>query len=370
MDSDIGLLGEWKEWDPISSGEGDLPPLDDISKLFSAVSKLPKSSAIDFQSCANRFSFKDHISSAGKNLIAVGDKAAHTSYSNEPESGAAKVLPSSINDIPVDDIKSVTVEPLGLQISSCDGEKVSPSNMPRVFADSVGTAIAVAASDNEILENSIRDDVASYAAGFPSSDIQLDYCAFTNSLVPHDSNLISGSAIDKISTNKISTMCMDYVKNSDGTDVASVAIETTRAVIELVDTISSCTSSHISTNVGETFSTRSLEKVIPDEQIKAKAIESEGNNEVLGDDVPLQMDIVEPCPIEEIEYTRLLPDHIPSGNGFSELKKQEKEVLVDRDACMEDVLVKLEDHNQHGSTRADGCASYALKSGSTSNSIS
>jgi len=367
LDSDIGLLGDWKEWDPISSGEGDLPPLDDISKLFSSVSKLPKSPAIDFQSCVNRFSIKDHISSAGKNLLAVGDKETHISCSKEPESGAATMLSSSINDIPVDDRKSVTVKTVGLQISSCDGEKVSPSNMRRVFADSAETVIAGAASDHEILENSIQDEVTTDAAGIPLSDSRQDHCTFTgkDSLVPPDSNLISGSAIDQIST-----MCMDDVKNSDRTNVASVAIETPRAVTELGDTISSCTFSHLSSNVGETFSTRSLEKVFPDEQIKAKAVESEGNNEVLGDDAPLQMDIVEPCPIEEIEYTRLLPDHIPSGNGFSELKKQEKEVLVDRDACMEEVLVKLEDHNQHGSTRADGCASYALKSGSTSNSIS
>lgn len=54
IDSQGDWFKEWSDWDPISSGENDLPSLDDMTKLFSAASKHSKSqNAVDFTSIIN-----------------------------------------------------------------------------------------------------------------------------------------------------------------------------------------------------------------------------------------------------------------------------------------------------------------------------
>lgn len=62
----------------------------------------------------------------------------------------------------------MAVTPLGRKISSCEGDRILPSYIPGVVADSEPVAIIV--SDYEILENSIPNTVASDAPGTLSSD--------------------------------------------------------------------------------------------------------------------------------------------------------------------------------------------------------
>ncbi|KAH0461740.1 hypothetical protein IEQ34_009315 [Dendrobium chrysotoxum] len=69
MDSQGAWFKEWNDWDPISSGENDLPSLDDMAKLFSAASKHSKSqNAIDFTSSINGMAPNASIFSSTYNL--------------------------------------------------------------------------------------------------------------------------------------------------------------------------------------------------------------------------------------------------------------------------------------------------------------
>ncbi|KAL0919591.1 hypothetical protein M5K25_011694 [Dendrobium thyrsiflorum] len=69
MDSQGDWFKEWNDWDPISSGENDLPSLDDMAKLFSAASKHSKSqNAIDFTSSINGMAPNASIFSSTYNL--------------------------------------------------------------------------------------------------------------------------------------------------------------------------------------------------------------------------------------------------------------------------------------------------------------
>lgn len=353
LNSESNWFVDWKEWDPIASGEGDLPPLDDISKLFSAFNKLPKSPpAIDFLSSANKFSLKDHISSAGKDLLKVGGKTTPISCPKKPGSSTATTM-SSTSEVPVDDRKPVAVTPLGLQISSYEGDKISPSYMPKTVADSE-EPVSITVSNYEILENSIPNNVASDAPGPLSSDVPRKHCTVTGKNSPvfsigFDMRIISNF-------DKISPMGMGDLKISDRSD-----LKTPSTVTELVD-ISSAADGNLSSNGGGTFFTRSLANIIQEEKINANGVEREHKDDVLSDNALLMMDSVEPAQSEVREA--LLPDDVLIGDGFSEMKMLEKEGLIDSDACMEDALVKPEDRNRQGSIAADGCASYRLKSGS------
>ncbi|XP_020252624.1 uncharacterized protein LOC109829935 [Asparagus officinalis] len=353
LDSGSDWFGDWNDWDPISSGKGDLPPLDDISKLFSAVSKQPKSCpAIDFLSSDNTFSLKDHISSNGKGPIAVNERETNISCPKKPVSGTVAKLSSSADDVLVDNRKSVPVAPLGLKISGYEGSKVSLSSRLGVFADAEESTMAVTVSNNETVENSTENNGATDAAGIPCSDTQLKYCTFKgkDSLVSTDFFLANTSTIDEISTT-----CVEDVRTSDSPGIVSVTTVAPSDVTELVCKISNAADGHLSSNGKEAFSLKSLEKIIPEEQIEATGLEREPNDEVFSDNAPQKIDFLESDPSGGIDGQ--LSGAVPF---VSELKTLEEEVLVDTDACMEEVLVKHEDHNQQEATSAYG---YRLKSG-------
>lgn len=356
--SEGAFFGDWKEWDPISSGEGDLPSLDDISNLFAAVSKLPKStSAIDFSS-ANQFSLKDHLTTSGKNHV-VGEKATSISRPEDVGSDAAAKLSSYNYDAMLDDRKSRADLPLGLQLSSCEGGKLSPSDMPRESANWQESAAAIC--NNEFLGSSIENDVASDSSGTPSPDIPLDNCTSMgkDKLLSAEFNLSSALRVDKMST-----MCLEDVKFSYRTNVVSADIEIQKADSGVAESISCIAACLQSSNDIETSSTRSAQKVILEEQIKANAIEGEGKSEASSDGASLQICSVEPASSKEREGTRLSPDDV-SFEDVPEVEMQEREVLIAGDTCVDEASVKVEDQKQQQSTVASGCASCPLKSGSS-----
>lgn len=358
LDSESDWFVDWNDWDPISSGKGDLPPLDDISKLFSAVSKQPKSRPIDFLSSDNTFSLKDHIPSNGKGPIAVSERETNISCPKKPVSDTAAKMSSSAKDVLVDKRKSVPVAPLGLKISSYEGSKISLSSRLGAFADAEEPTIAVTVSNNETVENSTENNGTTDAAGIPCSDTQLKLCTFKgkDSLVSTDFCLTNTSTIDEISTIRV-----EDVRTSDSPGVVSVTTVASRYVTELVGNISNAADGHLSSNGKDAFSLSSLEKIIPEEQIEATGLEREPNDEVLSDNAPQKMDFLESDPSGGRDGQ--LSGAVPY---VSEMKELEEEVLVDTDACMEEVLVKHEDHNQQESTAAYG---YRLKSGRTFDNI-
>lgn len=334
-------FGDWKEWDPLSSGEGDLPPFDDISKLFAAVSELPKSPAIDF-SHANQFSLKDHISTAEKNLHVFGEKETPISCSEEPGSDAAARFSSHTNVVQHEDRKSGADVPSGL-CANCEE-----------------SAIAIAVGNNEFLGSSIGNDVASDSPDIPSPDIPLDPCTFMgkDTLLSAKFNLSSASSVDKMST-----MCIEDTKSSDRTSGVSVAIGIPRADTRVAGNISDIAACCHLSNGTETSSTMYSQKVLLEEQIKAHAIEREGNTGTLCDDASLQICSVEHASSIEREGTGLFPDDV-SFEDVPEIKIQ-TDVLFDGDTCMEEVLFEVKDQKQQQSAVTNGCASCRLKSGSS-----
>lgn len=83
-------------------------------------------------------------------------------------------------------------------------------------------------------------------------------------------------------------------------------MEVPRTVIQFVDNISSAADGHLPSTGSETCSTRSLGKVIPEEQVNTKAVEREHKFDILSDNSPLMMDSVD-----------LLPIDVPLEDGFS-----------------------------------------------------
>ncbi|XP_020571719.1 ribonuclease P protein subunit drpp30 [Phalaenopsis equestris] len=89
-DSLSDWFNEWNDWDPISSGENDLPSLDDITKLFSAASKHSKGqNAARFTSSINGMAphqsdeIDQHDHASPENMVAVVAKSVPKTSNEE-----------------------------------------------------------------------------------------------------------------------------------------------------------------------------------------------------------------------------------------------------------------------------------------------
>lgn len=331
LDSKGTWFQEWNDWDPISSGERDLPPLDDESKLLSAPSKLSKSfSAIDFLSCGDSFSFKDQISCIREDLPPMGNK--------KPVSAAVMKVPlanagetaqrEELQKILVEDVISVDPMPLELQISDCRSGRVSPSGMPRLSADSeevlsaASVEVSLAVNSDGNLQNPARNTVLSNAAGVQSYDIQLKRCTFE-----HERNLpsVTDSGPKQVAAAikfEQPTMFMEDLENSDCPDIVSNVVEIHKVVTESVDCMSTIVADHLSSD-NCTFSSVPLDENAPKLQITERLVEREQRDEELNSGIPMDIEFVRSSPSKE-EESGPLPDD--GALHDDETKEQEQRV--------------------------------------------
>lgn len=101
MNSQGDWFKEWNDWDPISSGENDLPSLDDMTKLFSAASKHSKNqNAVDFTSSINGMAPNASIFSCTYKHQLVSSDGNHPSDEVEQHNNVsmvAKYVPNTTN---------------------------------------------------------------------------------------------------------------------------------------------------------------------------------------------------------------------------------------------------------------------------------
>ncbi|KAJ0987716.1 hypothetical protein J5N97_006072 [Dioscorea zingiberensis] len=93
-------FGDWNDWDPISSGQGDLRLFNDMSKFISAASDQPRSSsAIDFEPLVDGMEPKSKKSGVkGGKLSLTNELPNLSSLKTVSSSEAADEVPSAAND--------------------------------------------------------------------------------------------------------------------------------------------------------------------------------------------------------------------------------------------------------------------------------
>ncbi|KAJ6827991.1 uncharacterized protein M6B38_364475 [Iris pallida] len=322
LDSKGTWFQEWNDWDPISSGERDLPPLDDESKLLSVPSKLSKSfNAIDFRSCDNSFSFKDQISCIREDLPPMSNsKPVSAAVMEVPLANAGETAQrEELQKILVGDAISVDPIPLELQISDCRSGRTSPSGMLRLSADSEEVSIAVNSDGNP--QNLARNTVLSNAARVQSYDTQLKHCTFE-----HERNLPSVTdpkQVAAVINFEQPTVFMEDLENSDCPDIVSNVVEIPKVVTESVDCMSSIVADHLSSG-NCTFSSAPLDENAPKLQITETLFEREHKDEELNSGIPMDIEFVRPSPSKEEES-----GPVPDDGALNDDETKEREQRVE-----------------------------------------
>ncbi|KAM0941281.1 putative ribonuclease P [Dioscorea sansibarensis] len=254
-------FGYWNDWDPISSGENDLPPLDDIAKFFSAASNLPKSSAIDFKSAVDDdIQLRSCLSDVKLDAHLPGDDSSNLPSEKPSSSSVADEFPSvtvktyqqpNIVQFPLVDNLSMAMGPLEYQCGS-GHVLAAKGDMEIVMVDAEEPGIAVAS----------RDDIL----------------ATKGSLLSPDTNLFKNT--------KPSVPCTEVGESSREPDAILISDEKQNDAMELEDVVPYQSSDKISPNDVEVGIIVPLENYSAIDQVEKRIEERERNNSAI--DIVLQ----------------------------------------------------------------------------------
>ncbi|KAH7672660.1 Ribonuclease P protein [Dioscorea alata] len=268
-DTKSSWLGNWNDWDPISSGENDLPPLDDIAKFFSAASNLPKSSAIDFKSAVDDMQLRSFLSGVKLDTHLTGADSSNLSSDSSEKPSLSSVADEfpcateknyqqpNIVQFPFVDNMSMTMGPLEHQ---CEPEHVlaAKSDMETVMVDAEEPGMAVAS----------RDDILA-TEGNPNSP---------------DTNLMQSF---HFKNTKPSVPYTEVGESSNEPDVILISAEKQNDdAMELEDVVPYQSSDKISPNDVEECIIVPLENYSASEQVGKRVEEREQNNNTI--DIVLQ----------------------------------------------------------------------------------
>lgn len=264
-DTKSSWLGNWNDWDPISSGENDLPPLDDIAKFFSAASNVPKSSAIDFKSAVDDMQLRSCLSGVKLDTHLTGADSLNLSSEKPSLSSVADEFPCAtdknyqqpnIVQFPFVDNLSMTMGPLEHQ---CESEHVlaAKSDMETIMVDAEEPGMAVAS----------RDDILA-TEGNPISP---------------DTNLMHSL---HFKNTKPSAPYTEVGESSNEPDVVLISAEKQNDAMELEDVVPYQSSDKISPNDVEECIIVPLENYSASEQVRKRVEEREQNNNTI--DIVLQ----------------------------------------------------------------------------------
>ncbi|KAG1337953.1 hypothetical protein COCNU_04G002590 [Cocos nucifera] len=426
LDSGKVWVGDCNSWDPISSGQGDLPSLDDMTKFFSCASKLSKSSnAIDFTSIADGmpFSFSQHqtrVSSPNKlgpsaaaddtPLAATGD-VTQQEVSDEllvenrvpmdttPLEQQKTVMPFSFgqrlthifspkklgssaaadgtplaatgdvtqqemsNELLVENRIPMDTTPLEQQESVTSVLALS-FDMETSFANAEEPDLDVVADDN--LKSSSRHTMISDAANVPICSAVLEDCKFAGeeNLLPSNANPVCSTLFEVCGP---SDRCLEDHTSPDQSDNVPVAIQTPTDVSEEMNCIN-VASSQISSRDNESFFTIFMEKDMPKEKETEKNVEQELKDENMNArGLYSQSDIAKPSESDEGEDLSSLADDIPLEDALMDRKGQGVGEIVstESDEVLKEFTSGKTEQIENSSAAANRGTSCKIKSGST-----
>ncbi|XP_019706305.1 uncharacterized protein [Elaeis guineensis] len=423
LDSERVWFGDCNNWDPISSGQGDLPSLDDMTKFFSCASKQSKSSnAIDFTSIADGmpFSFSQHQTQVSSPKI-VGSSAAvdgtplaatsdvtqqevsnellvenrmlmdttpseqqktvmsfsfgqHQTHISSPKklgsSAAAEGTPLAAtgdvtqqemsNELPVENRTPMDTTPLEWQ-ESVTSVLASSFDMETSFANAEEPDPDVVV-DND-LKSSNRHTMISDAADVPICSAVLEDCKFTGeeNLLPSNANPVCSTLFEVCGP---SDRCLEDHTSPDQSDNVPVAIQTPTDVSEDMYSIN-VASSQISSRDNESFFTISIEKDMPKEKETEKNVEEGLKDENINAcGLYLQSDIDKPSESDEREDLSSLADDIPLEDTLMDRKEQGlgEIVLTESDEVLKEFTSGKNEQIENSSAAANRGTSCKIKS--------
>ncbi|KAJ0983934.1 hypothetical protein J5N97_002290 [Dioscorea zingiberensis] len=264
-----GWFGDWNDWDPISSGENDLPPLDDIAKFFSAASNLPRSSAIDF---------KSPVGVKVDSLLPCND-SSNLPSKKPSSSDAAYEFPSptdetyqqaSIEQFPLVDSLSMTMRPLE-QHSVSEHALTTEGDMETIMTDAEECDMAVASRDQSVATE-----------GCPIS--------------PDDNMMHSVSS----KNTKPSVASTEICESADEPDAILISDERQNDAMELEDGIPYLSNDRISSNDIEKCIIFTQEKYSASEQVEKKLEQEEQNDNTF--DIVLQSGTLVESAIPSVDH--------------------------------------------------------------------
>ncbi|XP_008783772.2 protein GAMETOPHYTE DEFECTIVE 1 [Phoenix dactylifera] len=420
LDSERVWLNDCNDWDPISSSQGDLPSLDDMTKFFSSAGKLSKSSnTIDFTSIADGmpFAFGQHqtqVSSPKKlgssataddtPLAATGDvtqqgmsnellvenwmpmdttpleqqKAVvpfsfcqHQTQISSPKklgsSAAADGTPLSAtgdvtqqemsNELLIENRMPMDTTPLEQQ-KSVTNVLASSFHMETSFANAEEPDPDVVA--NEDLKS--RHAMISDAADVPICSAVSEDCKFTDeeNLLPSNANPICSTAFEVC---ELSDRCLEDHTSLDQSDHVPVAIQTPTDVSEEMCCINVAT--QISSGDNESFFAIFMEKDMPEEKRTEKNVEQELKDENLNAyGLYLQSDIAKHRESDEREDLSSLADDIPLEDALMDRKELGvgEVVLTESDEVLKEFASNKNKQIENNSAAPNGGTSCKIKS--------
>lgn len=271
LNPERACFGDWKDWDPISSGEGDIPPLDDIANFFPAACEGPKSSIVsDLMSDSDRTQSKGQISGEDEQ-VSKNPVTSTFSFPEEPVLPVHDVVPFSMNDFIQHDrlielqVKgriSANVASIEQQTSHSECNLVLSNDVVTIAADAEEHVLPI--SGNEDQRNA---DLLSIVSD--KTEMLLDDTTPKNCIVIGEDNLIAADATLRSVVESIepSSMSMEDHKCSDeATCVPSVTAisEDTSSLMDCIPSVSGYQT--VMNDNGNVFLV-SEEKGTPEEQV-------------------------------------------------------------------------------------------------------
>lgn len=354
LDSKKIWFADCNDWDPISSGQGDLPSLDDIAKFFSSSSKLSTSSnAIDFTSISDGmpFSFSQQetqISSPKK--LGLASSADDTALVTTDD-GA---LQESSNDFLNENRMPMDTTPLEQQ-KPVESVLVSSVDMETSLANAEGPGPDVVV--NEDPKSFSGHAVVSDAPDVPLCNAMLEDCKFTD-----EENLLLSNANHACSTlfedTEPSDKCLKDNPSPDQSDNVPVAIEVLADVSEEMHCINVARDQIPSKDI-ESFFTIFMDKDTPKEQMMKRNNGQELKDENMNaDDISLQRGIAKPPESDQREGVSSLADDIPLEDALMDTVEQDVgEILIESDEVLKEFA-----YNKNEQIAADGHIPYKSKS--------
>lgn len=329
---------DWNEWDPLSSGKGDLPSLDNIPKMFSSTSKPPFSSnSIDFTSIFSESPFL------------FGENAALTSSTKTFGSPTApNEIPAAVTDdatyqVAIDEsslLNKISMTPITLsqQKPACEDVLFSPDDAAMVLADSKESCQSFELS--ECLK--ISDEcMVSDTGMLPSATAASKASNYTN----NDDLLLSNADQTSSAVTEKKPMLVEVQKSSD--QFYNHAIETSNDAAEFVECIPDVAGDQMSVDDEEHFFADVMEK-----KDISKIVEQEQKRH--GDHcMTLQKCLIQPVSSNIGASLILSGEDILSEGALKETKEQKEEVPFCKiDALVEKNTTVVKDEIQKSETKS------------------
>ncbi|XP_072976246.1 uncharacterized protein [Typha angustifolia] len=357
-DSKRSLLGKWINWDPISSGDGDLPSLDDMTKFSPA--EVPLSlKAIDLTSMADGKPF----------LLSHNAKVASPSSNLGSSSVANDIPPAVSHDIRQQDIVdgvstdlSTTLMPLE-QNSVCETVLVPLGDAVSLLEDAKkhGTAVGVSG-----LETSKEE----CAMGNDADAMQLDYAEFNDPIsASGDDVLLTSDANPSCSMVTENTepynVCVDGYKVINQPDCISDKLEAPKDVTELMECIPGIIVGRTLLNDNGPSFTNVIKDNIHTDQVMVSTTEQELNDELLNAHGKMLPKIhAEPTSSGQTEGLISFVDSMQSKDATKGTKEVKGEVnSTENTASTNKVFTEQEKWVVNSSLTTNGVKHYNAKSG-------